>query len=135
MSATSRPASGRVVGHGIDLVEVSDFARLLQEPARQFIGRHFTPAELLAAGEGVECTHRLAARFAVKEAVMKALGVGWGAGIAFTDVEVVVNDRGAPSVVLHRELARIGADRGIASWIVSTSHSANVAVASVIALS
>ena len=83
-----------MIGHGIDLVEVPDFARLLVPPASQFIDRHFTHTELAAAGEGVERTQRLAARFAVKEAVMKALGVGWGAGIAFTDVEVVATARG-----------------------------------------
>lgn len=135
MSSDSHPGSGRVVGHGIDLVEISDFGRLLEEPVAQFIDRHFTSAELIAAGTGIERTQRLAGRFAVKEAVMKALGVGWGAGVAFTDVEVVTAERGSPGVVLHRQLAELAQARGVASWIVTVSHGGNSAIASVLALS
>ena len=135
MTAESQPGSSRLIGHGIDLVEVPDFALLLVPPASQFIDRHFTHTELAAAGEGVERTQRLAARFAVKEAVMKALGVGWGAGIAFTDVEVVATARGAPGVILHRELAELARSRGISSWMVSVSHGRNTTIASVLAVS
>lgn len=135
MGGNSQRGAGCLLGHGIDLVELSDFARLMEEPALHFIDRHFTRAELISAGDGVERTQRLAGRFAVKEAVMKALGVGWGAGIAFTDVEVVVNARGAPNVILHRELAELARSRGISGWMVSISHGGNSAIASALALS
>jgi holo-[acyl-carrier protein] synthase len=125
---------GVVVGHGIDIVEINDFSRLLKEPARSFLNRHFTDAELADAGNGANQTEKLAGRFAVKEAVMKALGVGWGDGIAFTDVEVVTLQSGAPTVVLRRQLAALQSERAISGWFVSVSHTNSLAVASVIAV-
>lgn len=65
---------------------------------------------------------------------MKALGTGWGDGIAFTDVEVVSQRTGAPTVVLHRRLVAIATEQGIVRWLVSASHTTAVAMASVIAL-
>lgn len=126
---------GMVVGHGLDIVDIADFSRLFSEPAVNFLDRHFTDDELAAAGGGVARILKLAGRFAVKEAVMKALGVGWGNGIAFTDVEVVTLESGAPTVALKRELAVLEQERDIVGWLVSTSHTNAIAVASVIALS
>ncbi len=71
-----------VAGHGLDIVDITDFSRLLHEPASKFLDRHFTEAERRDAGEGVNQSQKLAGRFAVKEAVMKALDVGWGDGIS-----------------------------------------------------
>lgn len=90
---------------------------------------------MTAAGDGVTQIQRLAGRFAVKEAVMKALGAGWGNGIAFTDVEVVTLESGAPTVVLKRKLSELALERTVAGWLVSVSHTSTVAVASVIAIS
>ena len=125
---------GFVAGHGIDLVDIEEFSRLLKEPARNYLPRYFTPGEIAAAGSGENQLQKLAGRFAVKEAVMKALCRGWGDGIAFTDVEVVTHENGIPTVVLRGELARIEQERTIVGWVVTTSHSTRVAVASVIAL-
>jgi len=124
-----------VVGHGLDIVDIGDFSRLFSEPAVDFLDRHFTDDELTAAGGGVTRIQKLAGRFAVKEAVMKALGVGWGNGIAFTDVEVVTLESGAPTVMLKRKLVDLEQERGIVGWFVSVSHTSAVAVASVIAIS
>ena len=66
---------------------------------------------------------------------MKALGMGWGNGIAFTDVEVITLDTGAPTVLLRRKLAFLEQERAIVGWHVSVSHTSSVAVASVIAIS
>lgn len=126
---------GFVVGHGLDIVDIVDFSRLFSEPTVNFLYRHFTDDELAAAGGGVTRIQKLAGRFAVKEAVMKALGVGWGNGIAFTDVEVVTLESGAPTVALKRELAALEQERGIVGWFVSASHTNAIAVASVIAIS
>lgn len=123
-----------VVAHGVDIVDTADFARLMNEQAEHFLDRYFTPAELATADEGGSRTERLASRFAIKEAVLKALGTGWGNGIAFTDVEVVSQQTGAPSIVLHRRLVTVAEERGIAQWLVSASHTSTVAMASVIAL-
>jgi holo-[acyl-carrier protein] synthase len=123
-----------VVAHGVDVVDTADFARLVNKQASNFLDRYFTVAELAAADEGGDRTERLASRFAVKEAVLKALGTGWGDGIAFTDVEVVSQRTGAPSVVLHRRLVSIADQQGISNWLVSASHTSSIALASVIAL-
>lgn len=125
---------GNVVAHGLDVVDMADFSRLMNEHASGFLDRYFTPGELAAVDEGGNRIERLASRFAVKEAVLKALGTGWGDGIAFTDVEVVSERTGAPGVVLHRRLAAIAHDREIVRWLVSASHTTAVAMASVIAL-
>jgi holo-[acyl-carrier protein] synthase len=126
---------GLVAGHGLDIVDIVDFTLLFNEPAVNFLDRHFTDNELAAAGGGVTRIQKLAGRFAVKEAVMKALGVGWGNGIAFTDVEVVTLESGAPTVALKRELAALEQKLGIVGWFVSASHTSGIAVASVIAIS
>jgi holo-[acyl-carrier protein] synthase len=107
----------------------------LNEPARSFLDRYFTKVELAAAGDGATQTQRLAGRFAVKEAVMKALGMGWGHGVSFTDVEVITLETGAPTVYLRRKLASLEQERAIVQWFVSVSHTSTVAVASVIAVS
>ena len=76
---------------------------------------------------------RFAARFAAKEAVLKAMGVGLGA-CAFRDIEVVRAESGAPSLALHGAAAELAAARGIARWHVSLSHTSVVAEALVIAV-
>ena len=124
-----------VVGHGLDVVDIEDFSRLLSEPAYSYLNRYFTNEELTAAGGGVTQIQRLAGRFAVKEAVMKVLGMGWGKGVAFTDVEVVTLETGAATVLLRRKLASLAQERKIIGWLVSVSHTRTVAVASVIAVS
>ena len=125
---------GNVVAHGLDVIDMADFSRLMNEQASDFLDRYFTPGELVAADEGGNRIERLASRFVVKEAVLKALGTGWGNGVAFTDVEVVSQRTGAPAVVLHRRLVTIATEQGIVRWLVSASHTTTVAMASVIAL-
>lgn len=123
-----------VVAHGVDVVDMLDFVRLVNEQAGHFLDRYFTSGELATAEGGGNRAERLASRFAIKEAVLKALGTGWGDGIAFTDVEVVSQQTGAPAVVLHRRLVVIAKERGIGQWLVSASHTSTIAMASVIAL-
>lgn len=128
------PSRGIVAGHGIDLVEIADFARLFLDPTGRFIDRYFRESELTTVGSGSTRIEKLAGRFAVKEAVLKALGAGWGDGVGFTDVEVLTTSAGALSVVLHRELAALAEQHSITGWVVSTSHAGAFAIASVIAL-
>ena len=123
-----------VIGHGIDLVEIGDLRRWIEDPRDLLLSRCFTPAELADAGEGPNRIERLAGRFAAKEAVLKALGTGFGGGIAFTDVEVRRQEGGAPEVILHGGAA-VAADRlGITRWMLSTSHTDSFAMASAIAV-
>lgn len=120
--------------HGIDLVDIQDFSRLFEESFSNYLKLYFSKNELLAAGDGDTRIQRLAGKFAVKEAVMKALGTGWGNGVSFTDVEVVTLTSGEPTVKLHRDLASIAEERLISRWLVSISHTNKLAMASVIAL-
>lgn len=126
--------SGAVVGFGLDAVELDEFSRLLTEPASNFLPKYFTQQELGSAGQGINRGERLAGRFAAKEAVMKALGVGLGDGVAFYDVEIVTQPSGAPSVELHRSLKAIADERRICSWLITITHTRKTALAGAIAL-
>ena len=132
-SERSNLPCGVVVGHGVDIVDIAAFSRLLEEFA-QSPSRHFTNAELAEIGDSGNRNERLAGRFAIKESVMKALGVGWGDGVSFTDIEVSANERGAPTVILRRGLLELQNERAISRWSVSASHTGSVAFASAIAL-
>ncbi|HXQ59875.1 MAG TPA: holo-ACP synthase [Acidimicrobiales bacterium] len=121
----------RVRGIGIDAVDVARFRAVLERrPA--VAGRLFTDAERSYAASGKDPASRLAARFAAKEAVLKALGVGIGAA-DFHDVEVVRDPGGAPRLALAGRAATLAAARGVRWWHLSLSHTELVAVASVVA--
>jgi holo-[acyl-carrier protein] synthase len=123
-----------IIAHGIDLVDISSTDRLLAEPTGQFLARCFTAREQAAVGQGLERASRLSGRLAVKEAVMKALGTGFGNGVGFLDVEVATLPSGAPTIVLHGKAKVLAEDMGISRWLVSTSHEGAMAIASVIAV-
>lgn len=123
------------IAHGIDIVEVARIARMLEEHDERFRERCFTAGERAYAEAGGELRgQRYAARFAAKEAVLKALGTGWQYGIAWTDVEVVASAEGAPGVVLHGVALERARERGIEGWLLSLSHTREHAMASAIAL-
>jgi holo-[acyl-carrier protein] synthase len=117
-----------VIVHGIDLVEIASTERLLNAPGSHHLKRCFT------AGIGFERVAKLSGRFAAKEAVMKALGTGFGEGIGFLDIEVLTMPSGQPTIKLHREAEAQATRLGIATWLISTSHEAGFAIASVIGL-
>ena len=120
-------------GIGIDAVEVDRFRRLLARQPRAAT-RLFTAGELAAVGRrGPDPAPRLAARFAAKEAVMKALGVGLGA-FAFQDVEVVSAPSGAPSLVLTGGAAALADRLGVGGWRLSLTHTETMAQAVAVAL-
>jgi holo-[acyl-carrier protein] synthase len=124
----------RILGHGLDLVDVARFKPKDCSGIDQEWERLFLPRELDAVGHGPNRASRLAARFAAKEAVLKALGTGWGDGIAFTNVELTATSLGAPGVTLHGGAAARAAELGITRWIVSLTHTTSIAAASAIAL-
>jgi holo-[acyl-carrier protein] synthase len=113
-----------VLGVGIDVCSVDRMARALARTPS--LGtRLFTPGEL-----AVERPERLAARYAAKEAVAKALGSPWAGG--WHDVEVVVGVGGAPSLVVRGGVLAAGQSLGVANWHVSLSHDAGIATAVVV---
>jgi holo-[acyl-carrier protein] synthase len=125
-------AGGAVVGVGIDAVELDRFRRTL-ERTPGIAERLFTDGERAYANRRRDPTERLAARFAAKEAAMKAMGVGlWK--FSFRDVEVVRAATGAPSLVLHGKAAELAEELGITGWRLSLTHTERTASAIAIAL-
>ncbi len=127
---------GSVVGVGVDAVDVARFRGVLaRRPG--FAARFFTDIEQADARRATDPSESLAARFAAKEAVMKALGTGLGS-FALTDVEVrrSVADgptRNAPSVLLHGAAATLAIERGARQFHLSLTHTTEVAIAFVVA--
>jgi len=121
-----------LVGVGTDLVDVERFRRVVSRTPR-LVTRVFTAAELADARRRRDPTEPLAARFAAKEAAMKALGVGIGA-VAMRDLEVVREVSGRPRLVLHGTAARRAQDAGVTDLLVTMSHTATAAVATVLAV-
>jgi phosphopantetheine--protein transferase-like protein len=125
-----------IVGVGIDAVDVARFRRLLDRRPR-FAARCFTETEQSDATGSADVAQSLAARFAAKEAVMKALGTGIGS-FALTDVEVCRTTgtgatRNAPFLVLHGTAAELAGAQGAGRFHLSLTHTDGVAIAFVVA--
>ena len=121
----------RPLGLGTDLVYVPRFAESLGRPG--FAERCFTPLELEQRA-GPDRDARLAACFAAKEAVMKALGTGWSQEVAYATIEVRSAPSGAPSLHLSGGSRQRAQALGVEGWLVSLSHDGDYALASVLAL-
>ena len=122
---------GSVVGVGIDAVDI-DRLRAVLARRRHLAERLFTPDERAYAHRASDPVPRLATRFAAKEAVMKALGLGLGA-FGFHDVEVVRNGLDAPRLVLHGAAAELARDAGAVRWHLSLTHTDSLALAVTVA--
>jgi len=125
-----RPPVG-VAGVGVDAVDLARFARVLGRRA-SVAERLFTPGELAYARCAPDPVPRLSTRFAAKEAVMKALGVGLWA-YPFHDVEVVRVGLGAPGLVLSGAADGLARRRGVVRWHLALSHTDQLAIALVVA--
>jgi holo-[acyl-carrier protein] synthase len=119
-------------GIGIDAVDIERFRKLLvRRPNMR--ARLFTEAELSSLNGQKDDAASLAARFAVREATMKALGVGLGA-FGFHDVSVVKHDSGAPHLLVTGKAQELAESQGVGGWHVSITHTDTVAMAVVAAL-
>lgn len=123
----------RVLGHGVDIVDVARIERTLGDHADRFLERCFTAQERAYADASKRRVEHLAARFAAKEAVMKALGTGWAGGVGWSEIEVEREAGGRPVVVLHGAAAERARALGVRTWHLSLSHTESSAIASVIA--
>jgi holo-[acyl-carrier protein] synthase len=126
-----------IISTGVDLAEVARVRRALEDTriGARFRLRVFTPKEI----EYCESKRRgkyesYAARFAAKEAVMKALGKGWGAQVSWLNIEVIRAPSGKPDIFLHQKTAARAAQLGIRRWALSLTHTAEHGMAYVIAL-
>jgi holo-[acyl-carrier protein] synthase len=109
----------------------------LEDPkiGRRLQRRVFTEKEIAYCEKRARKHESYAARFAAKEAVMKALGRGWGAKVAWLDIEVVNAPGGAPRINLYRATAQLAQERGIQRFSLSLTHTEGHAMAFVIAQS
>ncbi|MDR7473921.1 MAG: holo-ACP synthase [Armatimonadota bacterium] len=122
-----------IAGVGVDIVEVERLQAALHRRGDRLLHRLFTAEELARARPARARLQRLAARFAAKEAVMKALGVGWR-GVGWRTIEIRTDPQGRPAVILHGAAQRLAEARGVAEVLVSLTHSGSLAAASAVAL-
>jgi holo-[acyl-carrier protein] synthase len=124
-----------IVGTGVDLAEIDRLTRMLEAPhAARFLERVFTPGEQrYCDGRGRGRAQSYAARFAAKEAVMKALGVGWGRRAGWRDIEVVRRSGEAPTIALSGKARDTAEGLGIQKLSVALSHAGGLAIAFVVA--
>lgn len=118
---------------GIDVVPVEQMARLAAR-GDSLEGRVFSAAELERCRERAQTDECLAARFAAKEAVMKAFGKGMADGVGFAHAEVVAGDGGRPEVRLHGPLSELASERGLQTIELSLSHAGGIAIAVAVAV-
>jgi holo-[acyl-carrier protein] synthase len=123
-----------ILGLGIDLVDIAEMRRWIEDSRDPLVPRCFIQQELDEVGDGPDRIERLAGRFAAKEAVLKALGTGFGGGVAFSDVVIHSAPGAPPQVRLIGGAANAAAERGITEWRLSISHAGTMAVASAIAI-
>ena len=121
-----------IVGSGIDIEEVSRIRGAIERHGRRFIERIFTPGEAAYAEQAANPYERYTARFAAKEAAMKALGTGWDHGVRWVDVEVVSEPKSRPRLRFHGRAADHAASLACRSISLSLSHTRRTAVAQVI---
>jgi len=123
-----------IIAVGTDAIEVERVRRAVDHPrwGERFRQRVFTAGEIAYCLKRARYAESFAARFAAKEAVMKALGTGYGRGVWWRDIEVVRNS-GRPTVLLHRGASERAAAIGATRWHLSLTHTADQALAYVIA--
>jgi len=116
-----------MVGIGCDIIEIKRIARAIE--SERFVVRVYTEQEIAyCRGRGKQASASFAARFAAKEAVVKALGTGHRAG-KLTEIEVVNNELGKPEVKLYGYYAELASHKGVQQICISLSHSQENALA------
>lgn len=122
-----------IVGTGIDLCEVDRIRKAVESAhGARLVERVFTAREIAYARRRVHPYERFAARFAAKEAGMKALGTGWRNGVTWQDLEVVNLASGKPTLLLHGRAAALAAELKVRNIALSMTHTAEQAMAMVL---
>ncbi|MGD1091299.1 MAG: holo-ACP synthase [Bryobacteraceae bacterium] len=121
-----------IVGTGVDLCEVGRMQEAIERHGARILNRVFTEREVAYSERKANRFERYAARFAAKEAGMKALGTGWRGGLGWRDLEVTNLPSGRPTLTLHRVAAEIARKMGVRNISLSLTHTADQAMALVI---
>ena len=122
-----------ILGMGIDLAEVHRIRESIERFGDKFLHRVYTDREIAYSNSKANRFERFAARFAAKEAAMKAIGTGWRQGVTWRDFEVVNEPAGKPTMVLHARAAEIAQGLGIRAILLSLTHTESYGLASVVA--
>jgi holo-[acyl-carrier protein] synthase len=121
-----------IVGTGIDIAEVSRIGQSIERFGERFLNRVFTEGERQYCDSKANRVERYAARFAAKEAAMKAIGTGWNYGVTFRDIEVTRQPGSRPTIRFHGKAAEFAEKLGTARVALSLSHTEELAIAQVI---
>lgn len=121
-----------IVGLGLDIAEVDRIGEAIARHGAPFLERLFTPAEVSYCERHKNRYERYAARFAAKEAAMKALGTGWSRGVRWRDIEVAREPGGKPTLHLAGVARQIADQLGVKHISLTITHSGNLALAQVI---
>lgn len=121
-----------IIGTGIDIAEVERVRKAIARFGDRFLERIYTPGEQRYCDSKANRVERYAARFAAKEAAMKALGTGWNHGVRWRDCEVVRPPGSRPTIVFHGKAGEFAAKLGVKNAALSISHTAEQAFAQVI---
>jgi holo-[acyl-carrier protein] synthase len=121
-----------IVGLGLDIAEIDRIEAAINRHGAAFLERLFTPAEVSYCERHKNRFERYAARFAAKEAAMKALGTGWSRGVRWRDIEVAREPSGKPMLRLAGAAREIADGLGVKNISLSITHSGNLALAQVI---
>jgi holo-[acyl-carrier protein] synthase len=121
-----------IVGTGIDIAEVPRIRQSIARFGDRFLQRIYTSGEIRYCDSKANRVERYAARFAAKEAAMKALGTGWSHGVRWRDCEVTRLPGGRPTIMFHGKAGEIAARLGVRHAALSLSHTAEQAIAQVI---
>jgi len=121
-----------IVGTGIDIAEVPRIAQSIERFGSRFLERIFTEGEMRYCDSKANRVERYAARFAAKEAAMKALGTGWNHGVRWRDCEVARLPGGRPTMKFHGKAAEFAEALGAKNISLSLTHTREQAMAQVI---
>jgi holo-[acyl-carrier protein] synthase len=121
-----------IVGTGIDIAEVPRIGQAIERFGERFLQRIFTAGEIRYCDSKANRVERYAARFAAKEAAMKALGTGWNHGVRWRDCEVVRAPGGRPTMTFHGKAGEFAAKMGVNNIALSLTHTTEQAIAQLI---
>lgn len=121
-----------IVGIGIDIAEVPRIREAIERHGERFLRRIFTEDEIQYCESKANRIERYAARFAAKEAGMKAIGTGWNHGVRWRDIEVARKPGARPTLLLHGRAAEFAAKLGATNFVLSLTHTSEQAIAHVI---
>jgi holo-[acyl-carrier protein] synthase len=121
-----------IVGTGVDLAEVPRIRACIARFGARFVERVYTPAEIAYVERKANRFERYAARFAAKEAGMKAIGTGWTHGVRWQDFEVANLPSGKPTLRFHGVAAQVALRLGVRNVALSITHTAELGMAHVI---